>query len=98
MKHGLAERAARLLVYELRKGVGLPPISSVLFKKLIIYLFMAAPRLRCCTRAFSRGHRGLLSGCSASAFHRSGFSRCGARALRRAGFSSCDSGSRAWAH
>jgi len=76
MKHGLAGHAAGLLVCVLRKGVDLPPISSFLLKKILfMYLLMAAPGLRCYTRAFaSRGLQGLLSGCSAWAFHCSGCS------------------------
>lgn len=45
------------------KALAFPP-SLLLFKKLIIYLFMVA-RLRCCTQGLPLGPLGLLSGCSA---------------------------------
>ena len=50
------------------------------FKKMSIYLFLAALDLCCCVRAFSSfSEWGLLSSCSTRASHRSGFSCCGAR-------------------
>ena len=58
-----------------------PPIE-LFFKKIFIYLFLAASGLHCCTRAFSScGERGTTLCCGAQASHCSGFSCCGARAL-----------------
>ena len=59
---------------------------------LIIYLFMTALGLRCCTRAFSKcGQRGLLYSCSILASHCSGFACCRAQALGLSCFNSCAS-------
>ena len=57
-----------------------------LFKKIFIYLFLAALGLHCYTRALSScGEWGLTSSCGVWASHCSGFSCCGAWALGHVG-------------
>ena len=54
----------------------------IFFINLFIFiLFLAVLGLRCCARAFSTCHAGLLFRCRAQAFRRGGFSCCGAQAL-----------------
>ena len=61
------------------------------FKKIFIYLSLAALHLRCCAWAFSScGKQGLPSSCDARASRLSGFSGCGAQAVGHTSVSSCD--------
>ena len=53
MKPGLAGHAAGLLVCVLRKGVGLPPISSFLLKKFYLCIYLWLLRVFVATRGLS---------------------------------------------
>ena len=71
---------------------GSSSLNRVFCFVLIIYLFMTALGLRCCTRAFSNcGQWGLVYSCGVLASHCSGFSCCGAQTLGLSCFSSCAS-------
>ena len=60
------------------------------FYSFVIYLFIVATGLLCCTRAFSsHSEQGLLPSCGALASHCCGFSCCRAQAPGCTGFSRC---------